>query len=104
MSQINEYVNIENFKEEVLDSDIPVLVDFYATWCGPCKMLSPILHEIADEHDEFKICKIDVDAHMDLAAKYNVASIPTLLVFKNGELVNRQTGFRSKDDVVDLVK
>ena len=95
---------MENFKEEVLESDIPVLVDFYATWCGPCKMLSPILHEIADEHDEFKICKIDVDAHMDLAAKYNVASIPTLLVFKNGELVNRQTGFRSKADVVDLLK
>lgn len=104
MSQINENVNIENFKEEVLDSDIPVLVDFYATWCGPCKMLSPILREIADEHDEFKICKIDVDAHMDLAAKYNVASIPTLLVFKNGELVNRQTGFSSKADVVDLLK
>ena len=104
MSQINENVNIENFKEEVLDSDIPVLVDFYATWCGPCKMLSPILHEIADKHDEFKICKVDVDAHMDLAAKYNVASIPTLLVFKNGELVNRQTGFRSKTDVVDLLK
>lgn len=104
MSQINENVNIENFKEEVLDSDIPVLVDFYATWCGPCKMLSPILHEIADEHDELKICKIDVDAHMDLAAKYNVASIPTLLVFKNGELVNRQTGYRSKGDVIDLLK
>ena len=80
----------ENFKNEVLNSDIPVLVDFWATWCGPCKMIAPIVEEIAEENEgKIKVGKVNVDDESDLAAEFRISSIPTLLVFKNGQIVHR---------------
>lgn len=98
------HVNKDNFQQEVLESSKPVLLDFWAAWCMPCRMLSPILDEIAEETDEFKICKINVDEEGDLALQYKVMSIPTLVVMKNGEEVNRSLGVIPKDDVLDLMK
>lgn len=97
-------VNSSNFEEEVLKADVPVLVDFWATWCGPCKMLSPIIAEIASEADGFKVCSVDVDEEQDLAMTYAVSSIPTLLVFQGGKVVNRSVGFIPKAQVLALVK
>lgn len=97
-------VNSSNFEEEVLKADVPVLVDFWATWCGPCKMLSPIIAEIASEADGFKVCSVDVDEEQDLAMTYEVSSIPTLLVFQGGKVVNRSVGFIPKAQVLALVK
>src|SRR5574344_1216537 len=82
----------KNFEEEVLKSDKTVLVDFFATWCGPCKSLSPIVDEVAEENENLKVVKVDVDEAQDLASKYGVMSIPTLVVIKNGEEVNRSVG------------
>ena len=93
----------DNFEEEVLKSDIPVLVDFYATWCGPCSMLSPVLAEIASEYDgKVKVGKIDTDEEADLAMKYQISMIPAVLVFKNGEHVGTSIGFKSKEELVKL--
>ncbi|MCR5161618.1 MAG: thioredoxin [Lachnospiraceae bacterium] len=97
-------VNSSNFEEEVLKADVPVLVDFWATWCGPCKMLSPIIAEIASEADGFKVCSVDVDEEQDLAMTYEVSAIPTLLVFQGGKVVNRSVGFIPKAQVLALVK
>lgn len=95
----------ENFEEEVIKSDIPVLVDFWATWCGPCKMLAPIIAQIADEKEgEIKVGKVDVDEEMELAAEYQVASIPTVLLFKNGEVVETSIGFKPKEQLLDMLK
>ena len=92
-----------NFKDEVLNSDIPVLVDFWATWCGPCRMVAPIVEEIADEYDgRIKIGKVNVDEEPELAMQFRVASIPTLMVFKNGQLVNTAVGYRPKADILAL--
>ena len=85
-----------NFEEEVLHSEKPVLVDFWASWCGPCKMLSPVLHDFAAEHDELKVGKVNVDEEMDLAMRFGVSSIPTLILFKNGEAVKTSVGFLPK--------
>ncbi len=92
-----------NFKDEVLNSDIPVLVDFWATWCGPCRMVAPIVEEIADEYDgRIKVGKVNVDEEPELSMQFRVASIPTLMVFKNGQLVNTAVGYRPKADILAL--
>ena len=94
----------ENFEEEVLKSDKPVLLDFWASWCGPCRMLSPVVSEIAEEHPEIKVGKINTDEQQELAMQYNIMSIPTLMVFKGGELVNTSVGVVPKQAVLDLLK
>ena len=89
----------ENFDEEVLKSEKTVLIDFYADWCGPCKMQSPIIDEIARERQEVKVGKVNVDENSDLAAKYDVMSIPTLVVIKNGEVANKFVGLTPKEKI-----
>lgn len=96
-------VTKENFQQEVLQSELPVLVDFWATWCNPCRMLAPIIHEIADEHPEIKVVKIDVDEQPELAAQFQVMSIPTLFIFKDGQVVNSASGVRPKQQIMNLI-
>ncbi len=102
MSVIN--LTSENFESEVLQADKPVLVDFWATWCGPCKTLTPIIDEIAEENTDIKVCKVNIDNEIKLAQKFGVMSIPTLVVFKDGKKVNTAVGYRPKDEVLDLLK
>ena len=91
----------ENFEEEVLKSDIPVLVDFWATWCGPCRMIAPEVEKIAEEYDgKIKVGKVNVDEEAELAIKYRVASIPTLILFREGEPAEKAIGYRTKDDII----
>ena len=93
----------ENFKEEVA-SEQKTLVDFWAPWCGPCKMLSPIVDEIAETATDFKVGKVNVDEQMDIAREFSIAAIPTLLVFQNGKVINKSVGLLTKDEVLDLLK
>ena len=101
MSAIN--VNKNNFNQEVLNSDKPVLLDFWASWCGPCRMVSPIVDEIAAERSDIKVCKINVDEQPELAAQFGVMSIPTLVVMKNGKVVNQATGARPKAQILAML-
>ena len=94
----------ENFEKEVLNSDIPVLVDFWATWCGPCKMIAPNVEQIAEEYaGKIKVGKINIDENMDLALEYKVTSIPTLMLFEGGEAVKRDVGFMSKAQIEEML-
>ena len=93
-----------DFEAEVLKSDKTVLVDFWAVWCGPCRMLSPVVDQVAEENPDIKVCKVNVDEEQQLAIKYGVMSIPTLLVFKGGELVNQSVGVIPKEEVLNLIK
>ena len=101
MSVIN--ITKNNFQEEVLNSDKPVLLDFWASWCGPCRMVSPIVDEIADERSDIKVGKINVDEEPELAGQFNVMSIPTLIVIKNGKIANQVVGARPKDQILALL-
>jgi len=95
----------ENWENEVLKSSKPVLVDFWAAWCSPCRMVAPIIDELADEyHDKITIGKLNVDEHGEIAGKYGVMSIPTIAVFKNGQIVDKVIGFRGKPDLVKLIE
>ena len=92
----------DNFNEEVLNSDKPVLVDFWAPWCGPCRMLAPVLEELGREHPEIKVCKVNTDDEMELAVKFGIDSIPCVIAFKNGKQIDKSVGFTSKDRLLSL--
>ena len=94
----------DNFENEIVKADKPVLVDFWASWCGPCRMLSPTIDEIAEEHPEIKVCKINIDDEAELAIRHGVMSVPTLVIFKNGEIAQTAVGVRPKDEILDLLK
>lgn len=94
----------ENFENEVIKSDIPVIIDFWATWCGPCKMIAPHLEEIAEENEgKIKVGKINVDEQPELAAAFKISSIPTLIVFKEGKITAMEVGYREKEDIEALI-
>ena len=93
-----------NFETEVLNNDGVVLVDFYAEWCGPCKMLAPVLEEIADDREDIVVGKVNIDESFDIAVKYGIMSIPTLIVFKNGERVATSIGFLSESDINKMIE
>ncbi len=94
----------KNFKDEVLNSDIPVLIDFWASWCGPCRMLSPVISEIAEEYaGKVKVCKVNVDEEMELASAFQVSSIPTVVIMKEGKVTNMSVGFRPKEQIVSML-
>lgn len=93
-----------NFNEEVLQSDVPVLVDFWASWCMPCKMLTPVIEELAEEAEGYKVGKVNVDEEPELARQYNVMSIPTVLVFKGGQVVKQSVGVQPKEALEDMVQ
>lgn len=97
-------VNKNDFENEVMKSEKTVLVDFYADWCGPCRMVSPIVDQIAEEHPEYKVVKVNVDEEGELAEAFDVMSIPTLVVIKDGEVANQVTGARPKAQILELLK
>ena len=101
MSVIN--INKSNFEEEVVNSDKKVLLDFWASWCGPCRMVAPIVDEIADERTDIKVGKVNVDEEQELTMRFGITSIPTLIVFENGEEINRIVGARPKEAILEVL-
>ena len=98
-----KHVNKESFENEVLNSEKVILVDFFATWCGPCQMLAPVLEKVAIEQNDFDIAKIDIDEVQELAISYDIQVVPTMLIFKNGNVVGRMEGFYSQSEIVAKV-
>ena len=97
-------ITAENFEKEVVGSDIPVLLDFWASWCGPCRMLAPVVAEIAEETEgKLKVGKVNVDEESELAARFGIMSIPTVMIFKNGEVTNTSIGYQSKEELLALL-
>ena len=97
------HINKDNFHKEVLDSDKPVLLDFFASWCGPCRMVGPILDEIAEEREDIKVCKVDIDEQPELASRYRIMSVPTLMVLKDGNIVEQSVGAKPKHQILAMV-
>lgn len=97
------HITKENFEQEILQSEKPVVLDFFASWCGPCGQLSPIIDRLAQEHPELKVAKVDVDSQKELARKHKVFSIPTLVIYKNGEIAGRHTGVLPLEEIAALV-
>ena len=97
------HIDKDNFHKEVLNSDKPVLLDFFASWCGPCRMVGPILDEIAQEREDIKVCKVDIDEQPELASRYRIMSVPTLMVLKNGNIVDQSIGAKPKHQILAMV-
>ena len=97
-------VTIDNFDEEVLKSDKKVLIDFWASWCGPCKMIGPVVEEVAESNSDIKVVKVNVDEQGELASQYQIMSIPTLIVIDKGEIANKSVGLISKTEIENLIK
>ena len=104
MNNYGIYITSENFEEEVLKSDVPVLVDMFATWCGPCKMMAPVVAQLAEEYKgSVKVGKLDIDQNVDIVAQYKIMSVPTFLVIKDGEVVKKLIGAVSKEELVEAI-
>ena len=97
------HINKDNFHKEVMNSEKPVLLDFFASWCGPCRMVGPILDEIAEEREDIKVCKVDIDEQPELASRFRVMSVPTLMVMKEGKIVEQSIGARPKHQILAMV-
>ncbi len=97
------HLNKNNFHEEVMNSDKPVLLDFWASWCGPCRMVAPILDEIAEERTDIKVCKVNVDEEPELAVQYGIMTIPTLMVVKNGQITAQSAGAKPKNQILAML-
>ena len=101
MSAVN--INLHNFSAEVLNSDKPVLLDFWAPWCGPCRMVVPMVERIAEERPDIKVGKVNIDEELELASRFGISSIPTLVVLKNGQVVRQATGARPKEQILAML-
>ena len=97
------HINKDNFHKEVLESEKPVLLDFFASWCGPCRMVGPILDEIAEEREDIKVCKVNIDEQPELAHRYRIMTIPTLMVLKNGQIMEQSVGAKPKHQILAMV-
>ena len=97
------HINKDNFHKEVLNSEKPVLLDFFASWCGPCRMVGPILDEIAREREDIKVCKVNIDEQPELASRFRIMSVPTLMVLKDGQVMEQSIGARPKHQILAMV-